>query len=319
MVRIGVTTSSSDAPFYIAEDRGYFEDEGVEAEVVSFKGGSEMTAPLGTGELSVGSGAPTAALYNAASRKVQTRMVADKSRPIDGKSYMALLVRKDLVDSGKVKTPGDLKGMKIADYSETGTTQTSLEKMLAVDGVKLSQVTRTYLGGPEGINALENGGVDAAMSVEPLVTKAEADGKVVRLEDSSETYPNQQIGVVLFSEKFASQNEEEAQAFMRAYIRAARDYNDALEEGRLTGPGSEEIVDILVEATGLDAKTLKEMRSHGVDPDGQLNVESLEEDLEGWQKGGFVADEDVSVEDIVDTSFADDAAEELGEYTKGKE
>ena len=62
-------------------------------------------------------------------------------------------------------------------------------------------------------------------------------------------YPGQQTAVVLYSEAFAQQRRPVAQKFMNAYIRAVRDYNDALKDGRLAGPNADEIISILTEYT----------------------------------------------------------------------
>ena len=70
--------------------------------------------PLGTGDLDVGSGTVAVGIYNAVSRGVALRVVADKGSMRPGYGYEGLLVRKDLVDSGRYKNFADLKGMKIA-------------------------------------------------------------------------------------------------------------------------------------------------------------------------------------------------------------
>src|SRR4051794_37873859 len=63
-VRIGIVNSSSDAPMFIAEKRGYFKQEGIEPEFVKFDTAAKMIAPLGYGQLDVGGGGVSAGLYN---------------------------------------------------------------------------------------------------------------------------------------------------------------------------------------------------------------------------------------------------------------
>ena len=77
-----------------------------------------MIAPLGVGDLDVGGGGPSAGLYNAAERKVNVKVVADKGSMPPGYGYFSMLVRKDLVTSGKVKTIADFKGLKVGDAIE---------------------------------------------------------------------------------------------------------------------------------------------------------------------------------------------------------
>ena len=56
-VAVGTGGSASDAPFYIAYDRGFFKEEGLDVDLIVLDSGAKVIAPLGTGELDVGSGA----------------------------------------------------------------------------------------------------------------------------------------------------------------------------------------------------------------------------------------------------------------------
>src|SRR5258708_1876649 len=64
-VRVATSNSSSDAPIFIAQKKGYFAQEGFAVSTVAFDSAAKMMAPMGSGELDVGSGSATAGLYNA--------------------------------------------------------------------------------------------------------------------------------------------------------------------------------------------------------------------------------------------------------------
>src|SRR5215469_18245314 len=76
---VGTIGASSDSPFFIADKRGYFKDEGLTVKFIRFDSAAKAMAPLGTGELAVASGATSAALYNAVKRGVPLKIVADKA------------------------------------------------------------------------------------------------------------------------------------------------------------------------------------------------------------------------------------------------
>src|SRR4051812_22589771 len=59
-VRHGLIGSASDAAFFIAMDRGYFHEQGIELETTPFDSAARMVAPLGAGQLDVGGGAHNA-------------------------------------------------------------------------------------------------------------------------------------------------------------------------------------------------------------------------------------------------------------------
>src|SRR5262245_46545903 len=111
-IAVGTIGASSDSPFFIADKRGYFKDEGLTVKFIRFDSAAKAMAPLGTGELLVASGATSAALYNAVKRGVPLKIVADKAKNPPGFGFEALMVRKDL--EGTIKQLADFKGRKIA-------------------------------------------------------------------------------------------------------------------------------------------------------------------------------------------------------------
>src|SRR4051794_13947825 len=64
-VKVGVLRSLSDAGIYLAAERSYFREEGLDVSLEPFGSTAEMTAPLASGQLDVGAGAPTPSLFNA--------------------------------------------------------------------------------------------------------------------------------------------------------------------------------------------------------------------------------------------------------------
>ena len=113
-ITVGATSSTSDAPIFIADKKGYFRDEGLEVKVVNFRSAADMVAPLGAGQIEAGAGSASAGLYNAVARGIRIRIVADKASSPPGYGGTKILVRKDHVESGRYKELKDLKGMKFA-------------------------------------------------------------------------------------------------------------------------------------------------------------------------------------------------------------
>ncbi|MEN3276897.1 MAG: NitT/TauT family transport system substrate-binding protein, partial [Massilia sp.] len=129
-LRVGVSGASSDAVFYIAHKKNYFKEEGLTVAFTQFDSAAKMVAPLGNGQLDVGGGSPSAGLYNAVARGIDIKIVADKGSTPPGYGFQPLLVRKDLVDSGRYKTLKDLKGMKIAGSAPGSASTSTLNQAL---------------------------------------------------------------------------------------------------------------------------------------------------------------------------------------------
>jgi len=114
VVKMGELPSISNVGLYIAIDKGYFQARGITVEIEPFASGAKMVPALATGQLDVAIGTPSAGLYNAIAGGMDFKIVADKGQTRPGYNFTPLVVRKDLVDSGRVKSIKDLKGLKIA-------------------------------------------------------------------------------------------------------------------------------------------------------------------------------------------------------------
>ncbi len=314
-VTVGATNAASDAPIYIADKKGYFSDEGLAVTVTNFRSAADMVAPLGTGELDAGAGSPSAGLYNAVLRGVRIKIVADKASSPPGYGATKILIRKDLIDSGRYKEPQDLKGMKFAMNAPGVSNTATLNALLKSAGLHYSDVETVNLPFPDHVAALKNKGVDASASVEPGPTIAIENGFAVLLKSDDEIIPYHQIAALIYSEKFA-QRSDTAQHFMRAYLRAVRFYNGALQGGHLAGPNADEVISILTAATPIkDAAVYRRITPTGMNPDGRVNVQSLADDMQFYREQGLIAG-DVNLGELVDHSFVDAVVKELGPYKR---
>src|ERR1700733_1592709 len=314
-VTVGATSTTSDAPIYIADKLGYFSDEGLRVTVSNFRSASDMVAPLGTGELDAGAGSPSAGLYNAVLRGVRIKIVADKASSPPGYGATKIMVRKDLVDNGRYRQLSDLKGMKFAMNAPGVSNTATLNALLKMAGLQYSDVDTVNLPFPDHVAALKNRSVDASASVEPGPAIAIKNGFATLLKSDDQIIPYHQIAVLLFSEKFAEQPDV-ARRFMRAYLRAVRFYNGALQDGHMAGPNADQVISILAETTSIKDPTIyRDITPTGMNPDGRVNVQSLADDLQFYRKQGLIQS-DVKLDQIVDQSFVEAAVNELGPYKK---
>jgi NitT/TauT family transport system substrate-binding protein len=314
-VKIGISRTLSDAGYYVADAKGFFRDEGMDVSITGFNSAAQMIAPLGTGELDVGGGTVSAGFYNAVGRGILMKIVADQASIKPGYGYSSLMVRKDLVDSGRYKGFADLKGMKVAIGAPGTGTASALNEALKKGGLKYSDVEVVYIGFPEHLPTYKNKGIDASITNEPTMTRAIEDGVAVRVAGNDVTYPDQQTAVTFFSDHFIKNRRDVAERFMRAYLRGVRMYNDALKDGRLAGPKANEVIPILVKYTTIkDESMFRRMVPSYCNPDGEVNVASLKKDLEFFRELGLIEKKDATVEGVVDNSFARAAVAKLGPY-----
>ena len=305
-----VRGSSADAAVFIAMEKGFFRDEGVNVKLQEFNTGAQFVAPLGSGQLDAGSGGISAGLFNAVASGVGIKMVAAKS-VVGSPSYTSLLVNKDIVKSGRYKDFADLKGMKVAIPSLGIPPHYELSLFLAKGGLSIKDVTIEQLGFADMVPALENGSVDAAIAIEPSATQAERTGGAVKVAGSDEVFPGEQSAAIMFGDRFVDEDPETAQKVMNGYLRGVRYYLSAQKGTKLSGERGAEVAKILAKHTSAEAKLLQSIPLHTVDPDATLDAGKIQREVDFWTEQGLIK-EKVAVEDAIDTSFVDKAVEKLG-------
>jgi NitT/TauT family transport system substrate-binding protein len=314
-VKIATPLAISDAPIIIAEHKGYCRDLGIKTTMTSMQTGAYMVAPLGAGQLDMGAGATSAGLFNSATRGIGIKVVADKGSNLPGYAYVSLLVRKQLVESGKFKTLKDLKGLRIAEPGKGASTGATVNQALEHAGLHYDDATHVYnMGFPEMLAAMENGAIDAAPVPEPFNTFGREKGIGVRFS-AEEFYPRQTIAVLLYGPHMIEKRRAVAERYMAAYLKGVRFYNGAIKDGKFAGPNAAELIDILVQHTRYkDAGLYHKVVPSGCDPDGHVDRPSMEKDLAFWREQKFVDNQTVGVGDVVDDSFVDAALKTLGPY-----
>jgi NitT/TauT family transport system substrate-binding protein len=318
-VRVGNVNTVSDVPIYIADKKGYFKQEGLDVEFIAFNTAAKMIAPLGAGQLDVGGGTVSAGLYNAFSRDIGIRIVADKGSSRAPYNFSQVMVRKDLVESGRYKSFKDLKGMKVAIAAVGTGNGATLAQALKKGGLQFSDVTTVDLGFPDHLIGYRNKAIDAGITNEPTATQAEREGVAVKVEGNDDLFKNHQTAVLLYSDDFAKNHPEAATKFMRAYIRAARDYNDALKDGSISGKGADDVIATLVEYTNIkDPKLHRETVPAAINPNGHVDIESLDGDLAFFKEQKLIQKADIKAAEVVDHTFVDKVVAEMGAYQPPK-
>ncbi len=313
-VRVGVGGSSSDAPLYLARELGFFSDEGLDVDIINLDSGAKIMAPLGTGELDVGAGALSVGFYNILGRGVKLKIVADRGHTDATSLYQTVFIRKDLVDSGRYKALRDLKGLRMG-YAAAGVTSLSLmNEASKAAGIAFEDTTPVYMPFPNMVAAMQNKALDGAMLIEPQETQIERLGIGVRMQNTNDFYPNQQISVIFYSEKFAVEQKAVALRFMKGWLRGVRAMLDSIEGGRIA-PTAGKTLDILTRSLDMPADILKAIYMNAVNASGDISRASIDRDLAFFRAQGWVTD-DVALDKVIDLSFAQEANKQLGPYVK---
>ncbi|UCG24015.1 MAG: ABC transporter substrate-binding protein [Chloroflexota bacterium] len=306
-IKVGYIPILGFAPYFVAQERGYFEDQGLNVEMELFRSGDPMIAPLSQGQLDVGGGETGPALFNAVNRDLDVRVVGALAAQPEGYGAVPLLVRTELSESGEVTTPGDLAGRKVAVNIERGTAEYLLAKALEKDGLSLGDVELVSIPFPEIPAALANAAVDAAILPHPLAGRALGEGDAVVLLNGDQIVDNPQNGVIYFGQKLLDPaNRETAVRFLVAYLMAARELQgDAFRS-------EDDIVNAIVEWTSVPEPAVRNGVAYYFDPAGAINTASTE-DFQAYHVGNGYTEysEPMPLDAIIVSDFLDEALARL--------
>jgi NitT/TauT family transport system substrate-binding protein len=295
-VKLGDLAAISNAPIYIAIEKGFFKEQNINIEISNFASAAKMVPALVVGELEVSVGSASAGLFNAVAEKAPFRIVADKGQTREGYGFSLLAVRKDLVDSGQVKTFKDLKGKKIAILAKGNIQHYLVGKMAEEVGLSVNDVELSFLDAPTQVTAFETKAIDAAYAVEPWPARFAERGLAVRFRtpDQVKGLGPVQVGVIIYSGKFINERRPVAQRWMNAYLKAAELFHK-------NGTKDSEIAAILEKYTKVPAKVIQVAIPPYQDPNGRVLRENLADQAQWFANNGM--QKKISIDNALDLSF----------------
>lgn len=265
-LKISMGRNMSYAPFYIAQEEGYFAEQGLEVEFVFLNRAGDALALLVAGEIDAYTGIMSAGVLNIISESNALKVVADRGHVARGNcTYEALLVRKDLYDSGEVTGPGDLKG-QLLSINVTGNSGYFLSSYLAQAGLTLEDVELTEMNTQAEIAAFADKSIAVAAATDPDLSLMLKEGTTVILARSEEIKEYAQTGVVAFGKNLLEDRPDVGARFLAAYLKGIRQYNEGKTERNL------EIMSVVTETS---PEELAAACWPGIASDGQIKFEGV--------------------------------------------
>ncbi len=210
-------------PLTLTERLGFFKEQGLEVTINDFRGGSESLKALVGGSVDVVTGAYEHTIRMQAKGQ-DIKAVIELGR-FPG---MVLAVRKSL--EGKVKTFGDLKGMKIGVTAPGSSTNFLLNALIGKDGLQPTDVSVIGIGaGPSAVAAMKKGEIDAMVNLDPVISKLVQDGDVFILADTRTDEGNMKLfggnnpaAVVYIRADFIEKNPVTVQRLVNAFYKTLK-------------------------------------------------------------------------------------------------
>lgn len=222
VVAVGGQSQFIYLPLTLAQQLGYFKDEGLEVDIQSLRGGGEAAKALIGGSADVVTG-----FYD---HTIQTQPKGEHLVMVclyDRFPGLVLLVSKRA--AGQIQSVRDLKGKKIGVTAVGSSTHFMVGYLLSRNGLKLDDVTIVQAGTGGTFAAALKNSIDAGVTVDPTATNLIESGEAVVLADTRTeqgtktvyggTYP---AGGNYTTKEFIDKNPNTVQHLVNASVRALR-------------------------------------------------------------------------------------------------
>jgi NitT/TauT family transport system substrate-binding protein len=287
--KLGVLRLSSSAPVFMAQDKGYFRDAGLDIELKFFDAAQPIAVASTSGDIDFGITAFTAGLYNLAG-KGTLKVIGGMSREKAGYPLIGYFASNNAYAAG-LKTPKDLAGKRVAVTQVGSSFHYSLGLLADKYGFKLSEVKVLPMQSlSNAAAALKGETVDAALLPVSTARKLMDDGGARLLGWVGDETP-WQLGAVFASPRTLT-NKSLVTKLLSALARADREYHDvilaAVKDGNASiNAQTRPLLEIIAKYTNLPVEQVVGNCAY-IDPDGRLDVKNVGNQIEWLQQQGFV-------------------------------
>lgn len=301
---VGALRFTSHAASFVAYERGYFADEGLDVEFKFFQAAQPMAVAIASGDADYAVTAISGGLISLA-EKGATKVIGGALSEEPGIDGQLILASNAAYDAG-LTSPAMLDGKSFAITQAGSSFHYMGSKISAAEGASVSFKPLQKVGAI--IGALKSGQVDA-WSIVPHIAKALAGGGAVKVIGNVADYiPNYQVTTVFTSANNAANERAKTEAFLRAFSRGADDFNAALVDKTAGDEAAEEMVRLIHIYVYADRPYEKARGSiiNGamrINKDAALNMASVNDQL-SWFKSEKLIKDHITTEMLVDSSYA---------------
>ena len=206
--KIGLGPFVGFGPLYLARDKGFFKDAGIDAELVVLTGLAERNSALKAGRIDALAAPVDYFVLSAGNNlKATIAMAIDESNGADG-----------IVANASIKTIADLRGKTVA-FQRGLPSEFFLRALLQQNGLSLKDIKPVDMETAQGGAAFIYKQVDAAVLWDPWLTNASQQGKGHILA-SSKDYHNLIVDCLGFNQHVLASSPQDVQAIVNAVLKA---------------------------------------------------------------------------------------------------
>jgi ABC-type nitrate/sulfonate/bicarbonate transport system substrate-binding protein len=289
-IKIGIISPTfGHAPFYVARDKGFFKDEGLNAEVIVMNRDDLILQSLVSDSIQFGNISPSAVFPAWEQGLTDVKMIAGS---FNGTTY-------SIIAQPKFKGLEQLKGATLAVSSlQAGSTQV-LKFILKQRGLLYPRDYNLLRAGGTTLRwaALQTQQVDAAILAEPVSIIAVEKG-FADLGDAYKLVPGYQLAGVWIKEEWAKKNRDTTIRFVKGFYKAL----NWLHEHR------SEAIELLPKITTLNKQYVEKSwetytKAQIWPKDGKVNARGVQLVIDLMAEDGLLKKPYPKPEDVIDHSY----------------
>lgn len=303
---VGALSLTSHSGSFIAVERNYFAEAGLDVELKFFQAAQPMAVAIASGDVDFGVTAISGGLLSLAQKgavKVIGGALSEEAG-IDGQKILA----SDAAFQAGLTSPEALGGKRFGMTTAGSSFHYMGSKIAAAHGVDDMKFIPLQKVGAI-IGALKSGQIDA-WSIVPHIAKALAgSGAVHIIGDVADYLPDYQVTTVFTSAQNASNDRALVETFLAGFTRGVSDFNATMVEKSQGDAAIDEMVQLIHKYVYTDRPLEKAAPSiiNGamrINEGAAINVASVRDQLEWMQSAGLV-DSAITIDTFLDTSYVD--------------
>ncbi len=304
-LKVGALRFTSHAASFVAFERGYFTEEGLDVEFEFFQAAQPMAVAIASGDADFAVTAISGGLISLAEKgaaKVIGGALSEEPG-IDGQ----LILASNAAHEAGLTDPSKLDGKSFGMTQPGSSFHYMGSKIAAAEGANMRFKPLQKVGAI--IGALKSGQIDA-WSIVPHIAKGLAGAGAVQIIGKVADYlPNYQVTTVFTSANNAANERAKSEAFLRAFARGAADFNAALVDKSQGDAAAMDMVNLVHKYVYADRpieKAEKSIRNGAmrINAGAALNKTSVMDQLD-WFKAGKMVKDHVTYETLVDGSYVE--------------
>ncbi|MGX9120213.1 ABC transporter substrate-binding protein [Mesorhizobium sp. BHbsci] len=307
-VKLGVMRLASHAPSYIACERGYYKDEGLDVELEFFEAAQPMARAIASGDADYAVTAMSGGLVSLA-KKDAIKVIGGALSEEKGLVGAIILASEKAYQAG-LTTPRELSGKTFGVTTAGSSFHYMCHNIAEANGIPMSEISLRRLQKVGAIiSALGTGQIDAWAIQGSIANKMLAQGNVNQIGLVSDYAPNYQVTTVFTSTNNSANEREQTAAFVRAYSMAIDDYNAALVDNTAKPEEVDEVAKIIHKYVDSDrsfqaAKEIFVSSAMRIKKGCALALDSVTDQLD-WFKAKKIVSETTTPEMLFDTSYVE--------------